>query len=143
MLTVTSVFVICLAGLFQWLGINAIRRRRAAGVAVGEGGNDALARAMRAQLNLFEYGTVVAALLALCEINGAPLLLLAAIALVFLGGRLSHAYGLLRAEPDTARGSGRFRWRTGAMAITFTTIPVLAAILLVVLVIGGSGAVPA
>ncbi|MEO1103698.1 MAG: MAPEG family protein, partial [Pseudomonadota bacterium] len=103
MLPVTAMLAVTLAALFQALGILTIRRRRIAQVSVGYGGEDDLTRAVRAQGNLFEYGTVFTGLIALAEVNGTPWPLLAGMAAVFLIGRGCHAYGLLRAEPDDCR----------------------------------------
>lgn len=130
MLPVTSLLAVTLAAMFFALGVLTIRRRRSTQIAVGDGGAEPLTRAIRAQGNLFEYGTVFTALIALSELNGAPVWLIGALAAVFVVGRLSHAYGLLVAEADVEGGAARFRWRVRGMAITLTLIATTACILL-------------
>lgn len=130
MLPVTSCLAIVLAGFVQALGIVVIRRRRALAVKIGDGGDDGLARAIRAQGNLVEYGLVVTGLIALAELNGAPTVWLVLLAGVLVASRICHAYALLVAEPDAARGPSRFRYRTAAMAMTFSALTLAALTLL-------------
>ena len=122
MLPVTSILAVVLAGLLQALAIVVIRRRRALAVKIGDGGDEGLARAIRAQGNLVEYGVVVTGLIALAELHGAPPVWLAFLAALLIASRICHAYALLVAEPDTARGPSRLRYRTAAMAMTFSAL---------------------
>lgn len=133
MLPVTSITAVALSLAFLWLGIVTIRRRRRHRVAIGDGANEAVARAMRAQANLGEYGLFFLALLGLAEANAAPAAWLGALSVAFLAGRVSHAYGMLVAEPRG--GSGAFRFRTFGMMTTLTGIPLAATTLLLALVL--------
>lgn len=134
MLPVTSLTACVLAPMFVALTVNAIRRRRSVRIAVGDGGDDGLARAARAQGNFAECVPLVLILTALAELNGAPAPWLALLVAAFAVGRVSHAYGLLVAEPDTARPN-RFRFRVFGMATTLTVIGLLVVTVLAALTI--------
>lgn len=122
MLPVTSLLACALAAAFMAYSSRIIRRRRQAKVALLDGGDVPLARLIRAQGNLAEYGLLLLALIGLSEANGAPWWWLAILAALFLAGRASHGYGLIVAEADEGRGSPRFRWRVMGMATTFAVI---------------------
>jgi uncharacterized membrane protein YecN with MAPEG domain len=134
MLPVTALCAVVLALAHMGLGIVTIGRRRQNRVAIGDGGTEAVARPMRAQANLGEYGIFFLALLGLAELNLAPWPWLALLAVVFVTGRALHAYGLLVAEPG-GDAPGRFVWRTAGMATTFTTTSLAAATVLAVLLV--------
>ena len=134
-LPITSLAAIVLSGLFVALGAVTIRRRRAARIAVGDGGDEGLTRAIRAHANLAEYGLFFLVLLGLAEANGAPIVWCALLGAAFVVGRLAHAFALLKAEPGSS-DPRRFRWRVRAMMTTFVTIALAAATLLATLVRG-------
>lgn len=125
MLPVTTVATAVLAMAFVGLAFLVIGQRRAASVALGDGGADGLRRAIRAQGNFGEYAIWFVALLGLAEANGAPWPWLALLALVFGLGRVAHAYGLIVAEPGGR--AGRWRWRRNGMVLTFVTLSLAAA----------------
>lgn len=135
MLPVTSIAAAVLAALLLLIARRTIGARRAAKVAVGDGGNDPLARLMRVQGNFCEYAPVFLILTALAELNRAPWWWLAPLAAAFVAGRLSHAYGLTVAECEEGAGPRRFRFRIAGMAATFTTIWLLIATVPVVLLL--------
>jgi uncharacterized membrane protein YecN with MAPEG domain len=93
-----------------WLANRVGSVRRAARVSIGDGGNDALARRMRAQANFVEYTPFFLILLALIELaTGSPAWLWG-VGAVYMLGRLAHAFGM----------DGRTRARTiGIMATMF------------------------
>jgi uncharacterized membrane protein YecN with MAPEG domain len=133
MLPVTSLTAVALSLAFVALGIVVIRRRQRGRVAIGDGNDENLARAIRAQGNLGEYGLFFLALLGLAELNGTPTLWLGALAATFLAGRAAHARSLLVVEQRGGEGYAPYRWRTAGMIATFTVIALSAATLLVVL----------
>ena len=133
MLPITSLTAVALSLAFVALGVLTIRRRRSSRVAIGDGANETLTRAMRAQANLGEYGLFFLALLGLAELNDGPEVWLGLLAAAFLVGRAAHAFGLVVAEPRG--GTGAFRFRTAGMATTFTTIAFAATTLLVALAV--------
>ena len=134
MLPVTSLTACALVPLFMALTVATIRRRRTAQVAVGDGGQEPLARVSRAHGNLAESMPLVLILMALAELNGTPWPFLALLGAAFVAGRAAHAYGLVVAEPDKARPN-RFRYRIFGMATTLTVVGVLALTVLLAMVV--------
>lgn len=114
-LVVVPIYAAVLAVLFVALSIRAIGARRAAKVAIGPLGREALDRRLRVHANFAEYAPFALLLLALAEARGAPGVALHAGALILLIGRVSHAWGVSRAPEN-------FRFRVAGMAMTFAAI---------------------
>ena len=89
-----------------WLAIRCGRRRMKENVAHGDGGNDSLQRAMRAQSNFIEYTPIVLILVFALEITGHSGWLLGVAAGLFLAGRILHAIGLDADKPGMLRMIG-------------------------------------
>ena len=104
-----------LALLFVLLSINAIRGRREHGIALGVSGNGDLERRVRVHGNFAEYAPFALLLIAMAEIRGTPPLVLHALCVSLLFGRLSHAWGVSRTDED-------LRFRVAGMAATFAAI---------------------
>lgn len=81
----------------------ALRRRHQVGI--GTGSVNALERAIRAQANFSEYVPLALLLLALLEMTSAPALLIHALGVALILGRVLHAIGLNR---SAGISSGRF-----------------------------------
>jgi uncharacterized membrane protein YecN with MAPEG domain len=82
-----------------WLGARCIAVRASAKIMHGDGGNERLARRMRAQANFAEYAPVALVLVVLLDLSGqdatpAGRWALALSALAFLVGRVLHAIGM-------------------------------------------------
>ena len=81
-----------------WLSIRIGRLRTAHKISVGDGGNEALNRRMRAHLNFAENVPLVLVLIATLEISGAGRLWggawLLPVAALFLIGRIAHGLGM-------------------------------------------------
>ena len=77
-----------------WLGIRVGQVRTAEKISVGDGGNLRLIARMRAQLNFAEYTPIVLILLALVELARGGNLYLWIVAMVFVIGRVLHAFGM-------------------------------------------------
>jgi len=77
-----------------WLSIRIGRLRTAHKISVGDGGNEALGRRMRAQLNFAENVPMVLVLIAALEISGKGGAWLLPVAAVFLFGRILHGLGM-------------------------------------------------
>ena len=81
-----------------WLSIRIGRLRTAHKISVGDGGNEALNRRMRAHLNFAENVPLVLVLIAALEISGAGRLAggawLLPVAALFLIGRIAHGLGM-------------------------------------------------
>ncbi|MBV9111362.1 MAG: MAPEG family protein [Hyphomicrobiales bacterium] len=80
------------------LAIMVIHRRRSAGVGLGDGGNKALARAIRAHGNFTEYAPFALAAYILLALGGVSAGFIHALGVVFIVGRVAHAAGLSQHE---------------------------------------------
>ena len=115
MLFITSVIASVLTIIFVRLSFAVIRLRRKNKVGLGNGGNEELERAIRAQGNFAEYVPFGIMLIACLEINGAPWWLVAVPGITLIAGRLIHAKGINMPPPD-------FSQRVLGMKFTFNTL---------------------
>ncbi len=115
------------AGLLTFLAVGLAFRvigfRRSLLVGLGDGGDPALRRAVRAHGNCIEHGPLGLVVMLLTELAGTPATAVHAIGLCLVCGRVLHAYGLSREE-------GASVWRTGGMVLTFVALMTAAAICL-------------
>lgn len=111
----TALYAGLLAPLFVLLSVRVIALRYSGQVALGDGGDALLARRVRVQANFAEYVPLGLILLGLSESLGAPALLLHALGLALLVGRLSHAWGM--SQPREV-----FAFRATGMALTFSML---------------------
>jgi uncharacterized membrane protein YecN with MAPEG domain len=102
-----------------WLAGRIGRLRGQFNISIGDGGNDALLRRMRAQANFLENAPFFLFLVLGLELSGADRAILAAAAAVFILARISHAIGM--------EGGTLQRWRMYGM--TTTTIVTIALII--------------
>jgi uncharacterized membrane protein YecN with MAPEG domain len=77
-----------------WLGLRVSRLRISEKIMVGDGGNVRLIARMRAQLNFAEYAPLVLILIALIELARGTHVWLWGVALLFVVGRILHAFGM-------------------------------------------------
>jgi len=107
MLYVTTLAATVLSMLSVLLSLKVIGIRRREKISVGDGGNDELLRAMRAQANLLEYTPLTLILLACAEFNGVHWIIVALLAMAFIAGRILHPVGIKDAKaPGKARVVG-------------------------------------
>lgn len=118
---VTALYAALLAPLLILLSVRVIRLRRSERVAIGDGGDASLLRAMRVHANFSEYVPLALVLMGLAESLATAPLLLHALGATLVAGRLSHAYGVSKAKETLA-------FRVAGMAMTFATIGTLAAL---------------
>lgn len=112
-----------LALLFVALSWRTIGLRRRYRVAVGDGGQPELLRAMRVHANFAEYVPLALLLIALVEIGGSPAWLVHGLGLALLVARCAHAWGVSQTKED-------FRFRVAGMMLTFGVLGISAAELL-------------
>jgi uncharacterized protein len=124
---ITSLYAALLGLFFVALSVRTLRLRRSLRIAVGDAGNTVMLRAMRVHSNFAEYVPIALLLIYLGEAQGASRLLVHALGLALLVGRVVHAYGLSQAKED-------YRFRVTGMALTFTVIVTASAYLLLALV---------
>lgn len=126
---ITSIYASLLGFMLIGLSINVIIGRRKLGAGLGDADNMAMMRRIRAQANLTEYSPIFLIILGYAEFNGLPHWAVHLFGLVFLAGRIMHAYSLLKAEQyENHKLIVKPIWRIRAMVCTFTTIGVLALI---------------
>jgi len=104
-----------LAALYIFLSLRVIRMRRRERVAVGDGNNLRLRRAIRVHANFAEYVPLALILLAFVEMQRSPALLVHGLCLSLVIGRAIHAYGVSQEKEN-------YRLREAGMALTFFTI---------------------
>ncbi len=106
LLPVTLTIAAAAAVLHIWLAARVSRLRARHKVSIGDGGNEALIRRMRAHANYGENMPVVLILLALLELAGGDARILWAAAILFILSRILHAFGMDRASPSRPRAIG-------------------------------------
>ena len=112
---VTLVTTAAATVLNLWLGSRIVKSRRDNGVKIGDGGNEAVLRRMRAQANFIENAPFFLILLGGLELSGASRTGLAMIAAIFIVARILHPIGM--------DGPQLWRWRmNGMLATTFALI---------------------
>lgn len=107
-----TTYAALLAVLFLVLSIRTLRLRRRLKVAIGDGENTLLLRAIRAHANFAEYAPFGLILIIACETLAAPALLIHVLGMALLIGRLLHAFGV-------SRQAEVFAFRVSGMASTF------------------------
>jgi len=93
-LPVTLLTAAAAVALNIWLSARVVRSRRDHGVKIGDGGNEAVVRRMRAQANFIENAPFFLILLGALEASGANRVALGVIAAVFILARVAHPIGM-------------------------------------------------
>jgi uncharacterized membrane protein YecN with MAPEG domain len=89
-----------------WLGMRVMRVRMAHKVLMGDGGVPLLTARMRAQASFIEYAPLFVILLALVELAHGSATWLWLGAILFILGRVAHAFGMDRPAPNPLRAGG-------------------------------------
>jgi uncharacterized membrane protein YecN with MAPEG domain len=105
-LPITLTIAAAAAVLHIWLAGRVSQLRNRHKVSIGDGGNEALIRRMRAHANYSENMPVVLILLALVELAGGEPRILWGAAMLFVIARILHAFGMDRPSPSRARMFG-------------------------------------
>jgi len=117
---ITALYAGLIALLLLVFAARVSMTRRRLGVGIGDGGHEALARAIRVHGNAVEWALPVLLLLLLAELNRASPLLLHACGIALVAARLVHGAGL-------ARRSGVSTGRFAGTVVTWVVLLVLAA----------------
>ena len=112
---VLPLYAALFALLFVVLSVRTLRLRRTLRIAIGDSGNETMLRAMRVHSNFAEYVPFSLLLILLVEMQAAPPVLVHALCLCLLVGRLSHAFGVSQLKEN-------YRYRVVGMILTFTTL---------------------
>src|SRR5688572_21608344 len=91
---VTPLYAALLTLWFVVLSLRVIRRRRAAKLSLGDGGDMLLQRAVRGQANFAEYVPLALLLLAVIELSRFSIYLVHALGIVLVIARLLHGYAM-------------------------------------------------
>ena len=128
---ILPIYASLLAIIFVALSVRTLRLRRSLKIAIGDAGDNRMLRAMRVHSNFAEYVPFALFLIYLVETDGATPILIHALGLCLLIGRLSHAIGV-------SRDNEQFQYRVAGMALTFTVLLVSSAYLLFAALRGGT-----
>ena len=98
-LTITGAAAI----LLIWLAGRVSRLRRQFKISLGDGGNEAMLRRIRAHANYAENMPIVLILLGLLELAGGDKRILWGAGIAFILARILHAFGMDRPSPSRLR----------------------------------------
>lgn len=113
--TIVPFYAALLAALFIFLSVRVTRLRRQERVAIGDGNNLRLRRAIRVHANFAEYVPIALILTMLIELQQFSPIVVHALCLTLIVGRLCHAYGVSQEREN-------YRFRTAGMTLTFAAI---------------------
>ena len=99
-----------------WIARRVGQARMTHRISIGDGGNEALTARMRAQANFVEYTPFFLILLGLIELAVGSRTWLWAVAVVYILGRIAHAFGMDRPHPD------KLRLRMIGIVVTFLVL---------------------
>ena len=105
-LPVTLTLAGAAALLHIWLGMRVARVRAQFKVSVGDGGNEAVLRRMRAHANYHENMPIALILVGLLELAGADNRVLWGAVILFVLVRIAHGFGMDRPSPSRFRAIG-------------------------------------
>ena len=114
-MTISALYTSVLAIIFVFLSIRTLRLRRRLKIAIGDGGNEQMLRAMRVHSNFAEYVPIALIALLMVESSGAPHLSVHFLGGVLLLGLISDAYGVSNLREN-------FFYRVAGMSLTFISI---------------------
>jgi uncharacterized membrane protein YecN with MAPEG domain len=92
-LAITPLYAGLIGVLFVILSLRVSKRRISAKVTSGDGDDKALFKRIRVQANCAEYAPIGLLLLAMAELQGAPVWVVHLLGLMLLAGRIMHAVG--------------------------------------------------
>lgn len=129
---ITSIYAAFIGILLLFLSIYTIKGRRKFGVGLGDAEQIEMRRRIRAQGNLTEYAPLFLMLLGSAEYGDLSPWAVHVIGVIFISGRIMHAYSLLKAENyDGYKLTAKPTWRIYGMICTFNCIGLVAAIVIV------------
>ncbi|MES2000903.1 MAG: MAPEG family protein [Pseudomonadota bacterium] len=105
-----------------WLGYRIAQLRELHKVSVGDGGQEALLRRMRAQSNYIENAPFFLILLGALEISGGNSVFLSVAAAIFFAARVAHALGMDGAEAQRLRAIGMIGQTIGLIALAIYAV---------------------
>ena len=129
---VTPVYAALLGLMLVGLSVHVIRGRTQFGIGLGDEQNLEMQRRISAQANFAQYAPMFVLLLACSEYGGLVPWGVHAVGLLFLAGRVMHAYSVLVGERyDQHKLTVKPMWRIRGMVCTFVSIVWLSVIVLI------------
>ncbi len=121
---VTPLYAAVLGLIFIGLSLRTISLRRRYRIAIGDGRNPLLQRAMRVNANFAEYIPLTLLLIYFVELHDGPRLHVHALGVALVCGRLLHAWGVSQAQENLL-------YRTAGMMLTFSVMLFACALILI------------
>lgn len=112
---ITPIYLALLALLFIVLSFKTINVRKKLQIGVGSGDSPELLRAMRVHANFSEYVPITLLLILSVELLNGSSVLVHALGVALLLGRLLHAYGVSKIKEN-------LKFRVTGMLLTFATM---------------------
>lgn len=128
-LRVSLLYAGILALFFIALSVRTLRLRKRLRIAIGDGGNESMLRAIRVHSNFAEYVPLTLLLICLVEITGASALFVHAMGISLVAGRVSHAIGVSQLRET-------YVFRVIGMVLTILTLATVAVALLIAYFVG-------
>ena len=120
---IVPTYAAILSLLFIYLSRRVIKTRRRERIAVGDGGNPRMQRAIAVHNNFAQYVPLALLLLAFLEMQQGSTVLIQILCAALLIARLLHAYGVSQMREN-------FRFRIAGILMTFGVIGLTALLLL-------------
>jgi len=112
---ISPIYAAILALIYVFLSVRTLRLRRIKKVIVGTNDDIVLIRAIRAHSNFAEYAPIAIILLFLLEAQEQSPVLIHALGLALIAGRIIHAFGISQTAENV-------RFRVAGMALTLACI---------------------
>ncbi len=127
----TSLYAALLCAMYIALSVYTVRGRMRFKIGIGDSGHEGIRRRIRAHANFAEYAPLYLMMLWIAESGGLPSSVVHVLGLIFIFGRVLHAYSLLVEEGyDEERiVKGGYK-RIAGMVCTFGTLAILACLLM-------------
>jgi uncharacterized membrane protein YecN with MAPEG domain len=123
-LKITPLYAAFLGIIFVFFSALVIKQRRKNKIAIGDGNNIALQKAIRAHGNFAEYTPFAIILVSFVELLDYHFILINSLMLAFTIGRIVHCYGVIKTKED-------IRFRIFGMLMTFAVIILSSALILI------------
>jgi len=112
---ITPFYAAIAALIYLALSVRTLMLRKKLRIAVGDGGDKNLLRAMRVHGNFAEYAPFTLLLILMLELNGGAPQAIHGLCVLLLTGRVFHAWGVRKVDENLA-------FRVAGMALTFISM---------------------
>ena len=112
---ITPFYAAIAALIYLLLSVRALLMRKKLQIAVGDGGDENMLRAMRVHGNFAEYAPFTLLLILMMELNGGAPQAIHGLCVLLLTGRVLHAWGVRKVRENLA-------FRVAGMALTFMSL---------------------